>query len=44
MTITLYDACDSLICTTLFLQPESTQLTLFKDLDEKIFEGKVTEN
>ena len=44
MTITLYMACNTLICTILFSLLESSKIILFKDLVEEIFEAKVSEN
>ena len=44
MSIALYMACNIYICTILCGLLESTKISLFKDLLEKIFEAQVAEN
>ena len=44
MTKTLYMACDTFICTILFGLLESSKMTLFNDLLEKIFEAEFAWN
>ena len=44
MTVTLFMACDTFICTILFGLLESSRITLFKDLVEKIIEVKIADN
>ena len=44
MNLTLYIACNTFICTIRFGLSESSKITLFKDLIEKIIEAKKSRN